>query len=282
MVIVMNSKYKTIKYKQNKSSNSEDLISIEEPLEMVVRYKKKSKWIDNSISITMRTPTNDENLIIGLLFCEGIVHKISEIEKIEFLGEKVGKFDLQNKIRVTLNNSENLNTKHLRRNFLTNSSCGVCGKTSMDSLEIICKTKINKDIPKIKSSLITKIPNLLTQSQSEFSKTGGIHSSALFNKKGRSLVIEEDVGRHNALDKVIGHSLKNSIFDTKNQFIACSGRISFELVQKTLMVNIGLLMGVGAPTSLAIDLAKRFDITLIGFVKSDSFNIYCGESRILK
>ncbi len=282
MVIVMNSKYKTIKYKQNKSSNSEDLISIEEPLEMVVRYKKKSKWIDNSISITMRTPTNDENLIIGLLFCEGIVHKISEIEKIEFLGEKVGKFDLQNKIRVTLNNSENLNTKHLRRNFLTNSSCGVCGKTSMDSLEIICKTKINKDIPKIKSSLITKIPNLLTQSQSEFSKTGGIHSSALFNKKGRSLVIEEDVGRHNALDKVIGHSLKNSIFDTKNQFIACSGRISFELVQKTLMVNIGLLMGVGAPTSLAIDLAKRFDITLIGFVKSDSFNIYCGKNRILK
>ena len=278
----MNSKYKTIKYKQNKSSNSEDLISIEEPLEMVVRYKKKSKWIDNSISITMRTPTNDENLIIGLLFCEGIVHKISEIEKIEFLGEKVGKFDLQNKIRVTLNNSENLNTKHLRRNFLTNSSCGVCGKTSMDSLEIICKTKINKDIPKIKSSLITKIPNLLTQSQSEFSKTGGIHSSALFNKKGKSLVIEEDVGRHNALDKVIGHSLKNSIFDTKNQFIACSGRISFELVQKTFMANIGLLMGVGAPTSLAIDLAKRFDITLIGFAKSDSFNIYCGKNRILK
>ena len=278
----MNSKYKTIKYKQNKSSNSEDLISIEEPLEMVVRYKKKNKWIDNSISITMRTPTNDENLIIGLLFCEGIVHKISEIEKIEFLGEKVGKFDLQNKIRVTLNNSKNLNTKHLRRNFLTNSSCGVCGKTSMDSLEIICKTKINKDIPKIKSSLITKIPNLLTQSQSEFSKTGGIHSSALFNKKGKSLVIEEDVGRHNALDKVIGHSLKNSIFDTKNQFIACSGRISFELVQKTFMANIGLLMGVGAPTSLAIDLAKRFDITLIGFVKSDSFNIYCGENRILK
>ena len=282
MVIVMNSKYKTIKYKQNKSSNSEDLISIEEPLEMVVRYKKKNKWIDNSISITMRTPTNDENLIIGLLFCEGIVHKISEIEKIEFLGEKVGKFDLQNKIRVTLNNSKNLNTKHLRRNFLTNSSCGVCGKTSMDSLEIICKTKINKNFPKIKSSLITKIPNLLMQSQSEFSKTGGIHSSALFNKKGRSLVIEEDVGRHNALDKVIGHSLKNSIFDTKNQFIACSGRISFELVQKTFMANIGLLMGVGAPTSLAIDLAKRFDITLIGFVKSDSFNIYCGKNRILK
>jgi FdhD protein len=152
----------------------------------------------------------------------------------------------------------------------------------MDSLEIICKTKINKDNPKIKNSLITRIPKLLMQKQSEFSKTGGIHASALFDQSGKVLVIREDIGRHNALDKVIGHSFKNSIFDTKNQFIACSGRLSFELVQKTLMANIGLLMGVGAPTSLAIDLAKRFDITLIGFVKTDSFNIYCGENRILK
>ncbi len=230
----------------------------------------------------MRTPRNDEDLVAGLLFCEGIINKISDIEKIELMGEKVGKYDLQNKICVTLGNSENLDTKHLKRNFLTNSSCGVCGKTSMDSLEIICKTKINKDVPKIKSNLITKIPDLLRQSQSEFSKTGGIHASSLFNKDGKALVIKEDVGRHNALDKVIGHALKNSIFDTKNQFIACSGRLSFELVQKTLMANIGLLMGVGAPTSLAIDLAKRFDITLIGFVKSDSFNIYSEESRILK
>ena len=278
----MNSKYKTIKYKKDKHSTLEDLISIEEPLEMIVRYKKNNECIDNSISITMRTPKNDEDLITGLLFCEGIINKISDIEKVELLGDKVGKLNLQNKIRVTLNNSENLDTKHLRRNFLTNSSCGVCGKTSMDSLEIICKTRINKDVPKIKNTLITKIPDLLRESQSEFSKTGGIHASALFDKDGKALIIKEDVGRHNALDKVIGHCFKNSIFDTKNQFIACSGRLSFELVQKTLMANIGFLMGVGAPTSLAIDLAKRFDITLIGFVKSDSFNIYCGENRILK
>ena len=278
----MNSKYKTIKYKKNKSTNLEDQVSIEEPLEMVVRYKKNNEWIDNSISITMRTPKNDEDLIVGLLFCEGIIHNISEVKKVELLGDKVGKFDLQNKIRATLNSGENLNIKNLRRNFLTNSSCGVCGKTSMDSLEIICKTKINKDSPKIKSSLITKIPDLLRKSQSEFSKTGGIHASALFNKEGEPLVTKEDVGRHNALDKVIGYSLKNSIFDTKNQFIACSGRLSFELVQKTLMANIGFLMGVGAPTSLAIDLAKRFDMTLIGFAKSDGFNVYCGENRIVE
>ncbi len=278
----MNSKYQTIKYKQNQTSTINELVSIEEPLEMIICYKKNNDWINNSISITMRTPKNDEDLIVGLLFSEGIIHKISEIKKVELLGHKTGKFKLQNKIRVTLNNSKNLDVKHLRRNFLTNSSCGICGKASMDSLEIICKTKINKDNPKIKNSLITRIPKLLMQKQSEFSKTGGIHASALFDQNGKVLVIREDIGRHNALDKVIGHSFKNSIFDTKNQFIACSGRLSFELVQKTLMANIGLLMGVGAPTSLAIDLAKRFDITLIGFVKTDSFNIYCGENRILK
>jgi FdhD protein len=278
----MNSKYQTIKYKQNQTSTINELVSIEEPLEMIICYKKNNDWINNSISITMRTPKNDEDLIVGLLFSEGIIHKISEIKKVELLGHKTGKFKLQNKIRVTLNNSKNLDVKHLRRNFLTNSSCGICGKASMDSLEIICKTKINKDNPKIKNSLITRIPKLLMQKQSEFSKTGGIHASALFDQSGKVLVIREDIGRHNALDKVIGHSFKNSIFDTKNQFIACSGRLSFELVQKTLMANIGLLMGVGAPTSLAIDLAKRFDITLIGFVKTDSFNIYCGENRILK
>jgi len=278
----MNSKYKTIKFKSKNFKKVQDLISIEEPLEMIVRYKKNNEWIDNSISITMRTPKNDEDLIVGLLFSEGIINKNSEIKKIEFLGDKVGKFKLKNKIRATLNSGENLDLKHLRRNFLTNSSCGICGKTSMDSLEIICKKKINKNIPKIKKSLITKIPDLLRKSQSEFSKTGGIHASALFNKDGKALIIKEDVGRHNALDKVIGYSLRNSIFDDKNQFIACSGRLSFELVQKTLIANIGLLIGVGAPTSLAVDLAKRFDMTLIGFVKPDSFNIYCGENRILK
>ena len=278
----MSSKYKTIKYKQNKLSHTDDLVSIEEPLEMIVRYKEKNEWMDDSISITMRTPGNDENLVIGLLYNEGIINNFSEIAKTELIGEKVGQYDLQNKIRVTLKNANNLDIKLLKRNFLTNSSCGVCGKTSIDSIEVTCKKKLNTSKPIIKASLVTKIPNILRQQQSEFSKTGGIHASALFDSDGNQLILKEDVGRHNALDKVIGQSLKNSKLDNDNQFIACSGRLSFELVQKTLMANIGLLMGVGAPTSLAIDLAKRFDMTLIGFVKSDSFNIYCGEKRILK
>jgi len=278
----MNSKYKTIKYRKNKMDSVDDSISIEEPLEMVVRYKENNKLIENSISITMRTPGDDENLVIGLLFNEGIVNDFSEISKVESIGDKVGQYDLQNKIRVTLNDAKNLDIKLLRRNFLTNSSCGVCGKTSIDSIEVISKKKLNPSKPIIKTSILTKIPNILRQEQSEFSRTGGIHASGLFDALGNPLVIKEDVGRHNALDKVIGYSLKNSTFDNDNHFIACSGRLSFELVQKTLMADIGLLMGVGAPTSLAIDLAKRFGMTLIGFVKSDSFNIYCGENRILK
>ena len=126
------------------------------------------------------------------------------------------------------------------------------------------------------------MPNILRQNQSEFSKTGGIHASGLFNANGKPLVIREDVGRHNALDKLIGYVHKKKLIDNRSQFIACSGRLNFELVQKGLMSNIGIMAGVGAPTSLAIDLAKRSDMTLIGFVKSDSFNIYCGENRILK
>ena len=137
----MSSKYKTIKYKQNKLASADDLISIEEPLEMILRYKENNKLVDNSISITMRTPGNDESLVIGLLFNEGIINDFSEILKVELMGNKVGQYDLQNKIRVTLNNAKNLDIKHLRRNFLTNSSCGVCGKTSIDSIEVICKKK---------------------------------------------------------------------------------------------------------------------------------------------
>ena len=158
----------------------------------------------------------------------------------------------------------------------------MCGKTSLDSLEIIKKDKIIKSIPKITKKIIMESPDKLRQNQSEFSKTGGIHASGLFTDQGDIVAIKEDVGRHNALDKLIGHGLDQKLLNPNTQFLTCSGRLNFDLVQKALMANIGVLIGVGAPTSLAIDLAKRSDMTLIGFVKSDSFNIYCGGNRILK
>ncbi len=277
----MNSKYKILKYKSQITNKIEDLISIEEPLEISIRFKNQKKWIENIISITMRTPGNDEDLVRGFLFNERIIEKNEFIEKIECVGETVGKYNLKNKIIVTLNNSENIDIDKIKRNFLTNSSCGVCGKTSLDSLEIIKKDKILKSLPKITKELIIKSPKILRDNQSEFSKTGGIHASGLFSSNGEIVSIREDVGRHNALDKLIGYSLNKGILNPASQFIACSGRLNFELVQKVLMTNIGILIGVGAPTSLAIDLANKFDITLVGFVKDDSFNIYSNEDRVL-
>jgi len=277
----MNSKYKIQKYKSNSLNNVEDLISIEEPLEISIKFKTKETWTQNIISITMRTPGNDEDLVRGFLFNEKIIEKNEYIEKIESVGEYVGEYKLQNKIVVTLNNSENIDIDKIKRNFLTNSSCGVCGKTSLDSLEIIKKDKILKSLPKISKEIIIKSPAVLRDNQSEFSKTGGIHASGLFSSNGEIISLREDVGRHNALDKVIGHSLNNGLLDPPSQFITCSGRLNFELVQKVLMTNIGILIGVGAPTSLAIDLANKFDITLIGFVKENSFNIYSNENRVI-
>ena len=277
----MDIKYNITKLKGLKSEEVKDSISVEEPLEMSLKYKSKGKWIVENISITMRTPGNDEDLISGFLYNERIVENINEIEKVEKKGEIVGDYKLQNKIEATINNTKNLEIGKIKRNFITNSSCGVCGKTSLDSIEVLKTKKIDLFFPKISYNIVLKSPELLRSNQSEFSRTGGIHASALIDNNGEVMAVREDVGRHNALDKLIGYSLKKKIIKPENQFIACSGRLNFELVQKALMSNIGLMAGVGAPTSLAIDLAKRFDMTLVGFVKSDSFNIYCNKSRIL-
>ena len=277
----MNSKYEVLKLKSKKQENIEDAISIEEPLEILLKYKKKDKWKCENISITMRTPGHDEDLITGFLFNEKIIENFNQIEKIEKEGEEVGKYNLKNKIVATINSSENIDIGKLRRNFLTNSSCGVCGKTSIDSLEVIKTDNIKKTVPKLSYKTVIQAPELLRQNQSEFSKTGGIHASGLIHSSGKIVAVREDVGRHNALDKLIGHALKKNLLDTENQFLTCSGRLSFELVQKALMSNIAILAGVGAPTSLAIDLAKRFDMTLLGFVKKDGFNIYSNKDRII-
>jgi len=277
----MNAKYKVLKFRSNTSKEVDDQISIEEPLEIIIKYKDKNNWVENTISITMRTPGSDKDLVRGFLFNEKVIEKIDYIEKIEENGELVGQYKLHNKVIVTINNAENIDIDKIKRNFLTNSSCGVCGKTSLDSLEIIKKDKIIKNIPKIPYEIIMKSPDILKKNQSEFSKTGGIHASGLFKINGDIVAVKEDVGRHNALDKLIGYVLKQKLLDTSSQFLTCSGRLNFDLVQKALMSNIGVIIGVGAPTSLAIDLANKFNMTLVGFVKEGSFNIYSNKERII-
>ena len=277
----MNSEYKVFKFKSENLDNFNDHISIEEPVEIIIRYKDKEIWVEKTISVTMRTPGDDEDLVRGFLFNEKIIEKIDYIEKIELTGKPTEQYGLKNKIIVTINNSDNIDVDKIKRNFLTNSSCGVCGKSSLDALEIIKKDKILKSNPKISKEVLMSSPKKLRQNQSEFSKTGGIHASGLFTAQGDIVAIKEDVGRHNALDKLIGYSLKENLLDNTSQFLACSGRLNFDLVQKALMANIGILIGVGAPTSLAIDLANKFDMTLVGFVKDDSFNIYSNKDRIV-
>ncbi len=277
----MDIKYSISKYKNSSIQEFKDSVSVEEPLEMRLKFKNNNNWETQNISITMRTPGDDEDLIRGFLFNERIIDNFNQIESIEKKGDDVGDYNLKNVIEATINNTDNLDVGRLKRNFLTNSSCGVCGKTSLDSIEVMKKEKLDLSFPKIKEEIIMMSPNLLINKQSEFAKTGGIHASALIDENGEVIATREDVGRHNALDKLIGYTFHKNIINPKKQFIACSGRLNFELVQKGLMANIGLMAGVGAPTSLAIDLAKRFDMTLLGFVKEESFNIYSNISRVI-
>jgi FdhD protein len=278
---LMNSKYKVLKFKSNQFEKVDDLISIEEPLEISIKFKDQDKWVNQILSITMRTPGHDEDLVRGFLFNEQIVQNIGHIESIKSFGDKVGQYKIQNKILATLNNSQNVNITKIKRDFLTNSSCGVCGKSSLDALEIIKKDKTSLTEPKLTKEVILQSPEVLRNSQSEFSKTGGIHASGLFASNGKLIAISEDVGRHNALDKLVGNILNKKLLNSKKQFITCSGRLNFELVQKVLMTNIGIMIGVGAPTSLAIDLASKFNMTLIGFVKKDSFNVYTNNQKVI-
>ena len=277
----MDIKYNVTKLRENKTDEVKDHVSVEEPLEMNLRFKQNSNWHTENLSITMRTPGNDEDLVTGFLFNERIIENVNQIIKIEKQGDQVGDYNIQNKIEATIDNIKNIDIGKLKRNFLTNSSCGVCGKTSLDTVEVIKNDKLDLSFPKIQKKIIMKSPELLMSEQSEFSKTGGIHASSLIDDSGKVIITREDVGRHNALDKLIGYAHIKKLIDNHSQFIACSGRLNFELIQKGLMSNIGIMAGVGAPTSLAIDLAKRFNMTLAGFVKQDSFNVYSNKERII-
>ena len=277
----MHSKYKVNKFKSDTHEEKDDLISIEEPLEISLKFEKENQTITQLLSITMRTPGQDEDLVRGFLYNEQIIKDIKHISSIEKFGDKVGQYNIQNKILVTLNDSSNVDITKIKRDFLTNSSCGVCGKSSLDALEVIKQDKTPKLEPKLNSKIIISAPDILRNNQTEFAQTGGIHASGLFNKDGTLINVKEDVGRHNALDKLIGNALINGQIDPSNQFITCSGRLNFELIQKVLMTNIGIIIGVGAPTSLAIDLANKFDMTLIGFVKKDSYNVYTNSQKVI-
>ena len=275
----------TVNYDIHRAENStlkssSDYIAIEEPLEISIRYYKSSEWLLEPLMVTMRTPGNDEDLLTGLLFSEGVIRDTSEIEKISVKGNNEGNYDIDNSLVVTLKKGSQLDLKNLQRHFMVNSSCGVCGKGSLNAIEIAYEPNIERVKPMVSVDLITKLPEILMAKQQQFANTGGVHASALFSADGELIHMAEDVGRHNALDKLIGYARRNSILRPFEQFVMCSGRLSFDIMQKALMAGIGMVIGIGAPTSLSLDLARKFDITLIGFVKKNKYNIYNGEWRI--
>lgn len=244
-----------------------DILSIEEPLEISIEYGANEMRLQKNISITMRTPGNDEELAIGFLFTEGIINSIEQIKSVTSKCE--------NKILVKVEDAVSLQLKNTDRNFYTTSSCGVCGKSSIDAIKTVSiYQNAEKDILNIDLETIYHLPIELKTAQEDFLSTGGIHASGLFTTQGNLLYLREDVGRHNALDKLIGHAVINQQLPLDKHILLLSGRASFELIQKASMAGIRFIVAIGAPSSLAVSLAKEFDITLIGFLKENKFNLY--------
>ncbi|MGK0366730.1 MAG: FdhD protein [Saprospiraceae bacterium] len=257
----------------------EDVLASEEPLEIRLAYFKGKEVLQKPLSVTMRTPGNDVDLALGFLLSEGIIKEKSDVIKTQYLAHK-SEASLENRLLICLSKGVNFDFKKLERHFYTSSSCGVCGKASIEAVETICELQLTHNQPIINKYIIGTLPDTLRNSQSLFDKTGGIHAAGLFDAKGELLILREDVGRHNAVDKVIGAAIQKDLFPLSNCILQVSGRTSFELVQKTLMAGIPILSAVGAPSSLAVDLARKNGMTLLGFVRGDRFNIYSGGERI--
>ncbi|MEQ1762284.1 MAG: formate dehydrogenase accessory sulfurtransferase FdhD [Pyrinomonadaceae bacterium] len=262
----------------------DDVLAVEEPLEIRLGFPDGTH---KAVSITMRTPGEDGELAIGFLFTEGILKSPEQVKQVRHCGLKIGKVNgtidraaalNSNTIRVDLAEGVDIDFKRLERHFYTTSSCGVCGKSSIEALQTGAK-KLEGDLT-VDADIIHRLPETLRAAQSTFDKTGGLHASALFNSDGMLDIVCEDVGRHNALDKVIGAKFLTGDAPLSDKILLVSGRASFELVQKALMAGIPILAAVGAPSSLAVELAKEFGMTLIGFVRDGRFNIYCSEERV--
>jgi len=262
------------------STGVSDALAIEEPLEIRLEFGPAGKRSVQNISVTMRTPGNDVELALGFLFTEGIIQNLNDIANVThtFIACAENK---ENVILVSLNESAIPNLRNTGRNFYTTSSCGVCGKGSIDAIRTVNAYIKQDDINIIDANIFHQLPQKLNQHQQVFADTGGLHASALFIPQGELLLVREDVGRHNALDKLIGAALNNNLLPLTNYILLLSGRASFELIQKAAMAGITIVAAVGAPSSLAVQLAEEFNITLVGFLRNNRFNIYTAPHRIL-
>jgi len=257
-----------------------DSLAVEEPLEIVLLFVRDGHTVRESLSITMRTPGNDHALVLGFLFTEGVIRSSDDVIDISHRGSEALKHGDSNVIQVTLAAHVQVDTGRLQRNFYVSSSCGVCGKASLEALEAIGAQPILGDNFHCHESVIHSLTDKLATHQALFHSTGGTHAAAAFTPKGELLNLHEDVGRHNAMDKLLGSLLRQKRTDFNSLGVVVSARASFELLQKAAMAGFPVLVAVGAASSLAVELAEEFEITLIGFNRDNSFNLYTRADRI--
>lgn len=274
--------------------SAHDTLAVEEPLEIQLGYGAADARVVKAISVTMRTPGDDGSLAAGFLMTEGVVRDANDIESISCGAESVPEETervaarpstlpyqpKRNVVRVDLAPDVVFNLATLERNFYTTSSCGICGKASLLAFQTVCPPRTRNSFV-ISASTLYTLPDRLLRAQSLFNRTGGLHGAGLFDSHGKLLAVREDVGRHNAVDKLIGAEFLADRTPLRNTLLLLSGRASFELLQKALMGGVSMVASVGAPSSLAVQVAKEFNISLVGFLRPGHFNIYHGEKHIL-
>lgn len=272
------SSFPVIKNSRQKNQQTNDLVAVEEPLEIIVDHGPKDQRVSERLAVTMRTPGDDLELVTGFLVAEQIIKNRDDVVSIRHCQGLAQEF-LGNTIKVQLHPNTPFDLEQNLRHFYINSSCGVCGKISVESVMDSCQVQPGNG-PFISSKVIKSLPAALIEKQLVFNRTGGLHAAGIFDQEGSALWWHEDVGRHNAVDKVFGAAFLSNNWPLDKYILLVSGRISYELVQKTLRSGIRFMASIGAPSSLAVDLAKKADITLLGFVSEHRFNIYYGSHRV--
>lgn len=260
------------------SKSTTDLCAVEEPLEIRIGYGPENDRVQTTVAVTMRTPGHDFELTIGFLFTEGVLKHLNDLLSIKHCAD-TNNNQQYNIVRIEIKPNVCIELKNIERNFYTTSSCGICGKASIEAIKLQPQMLSNELPPTVTADTILKLPHILRQQQNVFEYTGGLHACALFTTAGKLILAREDVGRHNALDKLIGAALGSNI-NFNNHLMMLSGRASFELLQKAAMAGIKIVCAVGAPSNLAIETAQKFDITLIGFLRENRFNIYNNANTI--
>lgn len=247
-----------------------DVVSVEEPLEI--------RLAGCSVAVTMRTPGDDFDLALGFLYTEGILRGQDDVASVAHCASE-DPVSRANIVNVNPTDPALVDPDRWQRNFFAASSCGICGKASIDAVQQECPHLVSDAC--VKHEILYGLGSAMQRAQATFGRTGGLHAAALFDLQGRLLVLREDVGRHNAVDKVVGDALRRCALPLRNRILLVSGRTSFEIVQKALMAGIGIVLAISAPSSLAIDLARSSGMTLVGFLREERFNIYSGPERIV-